>query len=357
VAAEAGLLRGPGSASVWLVAGDALVLLLVAPLVATFLARTQVYTPGWLSLLAPGEQGFVYPEFVHLVGFLACWIIGGLLTGAFEEGAAAPRSLAATLRRTWVAGAASSTLGIIGWTALLATGKLLEGYAALGFVTEARTLPTLLDVVVDLQVGVVCLVVWRFTSAVLLADGGRASGGGALVEAERLGGGVVSSRLLLGDVVASGIVAPALVVLSLVYTDVYTPGWVALWEAVDGGLGPAIFAHGAALTCCWLTAAALTGAFSPRAWFPGPLQDLYKAVSRRDLAGTLKLTWVAGALAAVLLLLSTGAGLYASGVRDVLATDFDTRRRVLYSLLDCFQDVIFEAICLTMWRLSFAGLL
>ena len=71
----------------------------------------------------------------------------------------------------------------------------------------------------------------------------------------------VSRRLLLGDMVVSGIIVPALIIVALAQTGVYTPQWTLLWDTTDTGSSKAILAHGAVLTTCWLIAALATGAY------------------------------------------------------------------------------------------------
>ena len=71
----------------------------------------------------------------------------------------------------------------------------------------------------------------------------------------------VSRRLLLGDMVVSGIIVPALIIVVLAQTDVYTPQWTLLWDTTDTGSSKAILSHGAVLTTCWVTAALATGAY------------------------------------------------------------------------------------------------
>lgn len=309
--------------------GDSLALLLAAPLLAVLIVRLGVYEPSWVAQLSESDRGFLFPELAHILAFAGCWLLGGLATGAFEEGAISSENLSKTLRRTWAAGAAALALSLGLFAVLSVSGKLAEAYAAMGFVTQQRVLPNLLDVLVDCQVGNSCLVAWRFGCGVLSSS------------SEETTAAPLRSRLLLGDTVIAGVVVPCLVVFGLVWTDVYTPGWVAFWSA-SGGLTAAILAHGALLASCWLLAAGLTGGFT---------------VEFRDLAGTLKRTWTTGSLAVVFLLLSAGASLYADGTRDIFSGDFETSRRVAYVLLDCLQDVLFEAIALTLWRFSYAGLI
>mmetsp|Transcript_67562 Transcript_67562/g.197729 ORF Transcript_67562/g.197729 Transcript_67562/m.197729 type:complete len:436 (-) Transcript_67562:129-1436(-) len=330
----------------WQVFGDVIATSLIAPLLAVFLARVQIYTPTWLALIGETERGFVFPEFAHGAGFTLCWLLGGCLTGLFTKAVVDPKDrgyLASALRFTGFTGVVATSLVVLMWMALSKTGTLLECYAAMGFQTLGNAQPSALDLVIDCQVGSFCLVVWRFTRAVARTPLEGYSGEedpAASPQSE-----IVDNRLVLGDLLIAGAVVPALIVVCFFQTGVYTPGWVALWGAAGESAASAALAHGAVLASCWVLGAWLTGGFGA------------DAVNRRNLPGTLKKTWIAGGLATVFLALSAGLNLYISGVRLDGAMDFDASRRLVQSMLDLILDVQSSALCLTTWRLWWAGLL
>ncbi|CAE7431362.1 mcb, partial [Symbiodinium necroappetens] len=153
----------------------------------------------------------------------------------------------------------------------------------------------------------------------------------------------VSRRLLLGDMVVSGIIVPALIIVVLAQTGVYTPQWTLLWDTTDTGSSKAILSHGAVLTTCWVTAALATGAYG------------IDSVRRTDLAKFLKSIWKTTAATAFLLALCAVLPLLLSGSSGSNMTDFDAARRFQKTFFDLLCDVELSAVCLTTWRLYYGA--
>mmetsp|Transcript_45821 Transcript_45821/g.88183 ORF Transcript_45821/g.88183 Transcript_45821/m.88183 type:complete len:445 (+) Transcript_45821:51-1385(+) len=319
----------------WTVLGDLVVLVGIAPALAVFFARVQVWTPSWLEMVKKGgESGFIFPEAAHAVAFAACWFSVGLAAGAFEANAVTPADLIATLRRTWKPGGLTFITAIFLWLMQSATGVLLPNYAAMGFETQAQVCPSLLDFAIDLQFSLLCLGAWRFTRAVSMT--------GSPVEDEK---NITDVQLLLGDIIVSGVIVPNIIVAVFFQTHVYTPGWLDFWRSDARDLSSATLAHGASLCLCWLSAAFIAGGYRAG------------AVNRQDLAGTLKRTWVVGATATALLLMITALSSLLSVPDGQAVPEFENNRRLLNSVLDLVLDIQFSALSLTTWRLVYSGLL
>jgi len=323
------------SVDLWTLVGDFVVLLLVAPALAVFFVRVKVWTPSWLELVRQsGDAGFIFPEAAHAAAFAVCWFSVGLAAGAFEALAVTPVDLIATLRRTWKPGYLTFIVVMFLWSLQSATGVLLPNYAAMGFETRSQVCPSLLDFAIDLQFFLLCLGAWRFTRAVSLT--------GSPVEEEK---SITDAKLLVGDILVSGVVVPSLIVTVFFQTHVYTPGWLEFWRLGARDLSSATLAHGASLSFCWLIGAFIAGGYRAG------------AVNSRDLAATLKRTWIVGAAATVLLLMITVLSSLLSVPDGQAVTEFDSNRRLVYSGLDLVLDVQFSALCLTTWRLKYSGLL
>jgi len=315
--------------------GDLVVLVGIVPALTVFLVRVKVWLPSWVELVTQsGESGFIFPESAHAVAFAACWFSIGLAAGAFEPLAVTPVDLFATMRRTWKPGGLTFIMAIFLWLLESATGLLLPNYAAMGFETQTQICPSFLDFAIDLQFSLLCLVAWRFTRAVSLTGGP--------VKDEK---DITNRKLLLGDIIVSGVIVPSLIVLLFFQTHVYTPGWLEFWRSGARDLSSATLAHGASLSLCWLSGAFIAGGYRAG------------AVNSQDLAGTIKRTWTVGAAATALLLMITALSSFLSVTDAQTVTEFENNRRMVYSVLDLGLDIQFSALCLTTWRLVYSGLL
>jgi len=165
---------------------------------------------------------------------------------------------------------------------------------------------------------------------------------GSPVEDEK---NIAEVKLLLGDIIVSGVVVPSIIVAVFFQTHVYTPGWLEFWRSGARDLSSATLAHGASLSLCWLTGAFIAGGYRAG------------AVNSQDLAGTLKRTWIVGAAATALLLMITAVSSFLSVTDAQTVTEFESNRRLVFSVLDLVLDVQFSALCLTTWRLVYSGLL
>lgn len=339
-------LSKPSLANGWTLVGDLGITTAVAPLLSIVFLRAL--EPDWYRQLPDSDVGFIFPEYFHGVLYGLCWLLGGLALGAFETKAVNPKNLLETIQRTAWAAVATVWLACSAWLLLRTNGWLPDSYAALGYVTSAGILPTFRDFFIDLQFEVWCLIAWRLTRAVSVEGSGLDAAGeedeADMEELDELEESApVSRRLLLGDMVVSGIIVPALIIVALAQTGVYTPQWTLLWDTTDTGSSKAILAHGAVLTTCWLIAALATGAYG------------IDSVRRTDLAKFLKSIWKTTAATAFLLALCAVLPLLLSGSSGSNMTDFDAARRFQKTFFDLLCDVELSAVCLTTWRLYYAG--
>jgi hypothetical protein len=302
---------------------------------------TGLYTPSWLAAFYAAGQPLP-AAFVVLGGQLATsWIFAAVATGAFAEKAVDSTNLANTLRGTWVAGAFATvllgTMAAVSLVTACVTGGCTD---VVGGISAA-----LVDVIVEAQVLVSSLVAWRLARAV----GSASLTGSEPSLAQRLAAPQIASpRLLAGDLVASGILVPAMVVVFLVQTGTYMPEWYILGGGPERGLVQPALAHGAVLAVCWVNAALLTGAFEDKVAF-----------GEVGLAETIKRLSAAGALAAVLSAGATALGLLATAGPERLAdpNDIDAARIASRAFFDFLVDVPLEAAWVSLWRLGYAGFL
>eukprot|EP00931_Biecheleriopsis_adriatica_P042777 TRINITY_DN2439_c0_g2_i1.p1 TRINITY_DN2439_c0_g2~~TRINITY_DN2439_c0_g2_i1.p1 ORF type:complete len:281 (-),score=24.56 TRINITY_DN2439_c0_g2_i1:158-1000(-) len=158
--------------------------------------------------------------------------------------------------------------------------------------------------------------------------------------------------LPLADVLISGIIVPAMLVLFCTNTGLYLPRWIVA-DGVDVArgafLGPTLM-HGAGLSVCWIV-----GLLSVRG-FEGA------AMSSRDLGATLTLALRAGVVAALLWWLvmlsqveSSGGIPETAGQCDMMDKEcMEADARVIQYYFDATLDIGAEAIILTSWRLMYA---
>jgi len=150
--------------------------------------------------------------------------------------------------------------------------------------------------------------------------------------------------LPIADALVAQIVAPSFQVFWLGLSRSPLPTWLhaSLW-APRGSLVAPTLIHGAGLACCWVAGALAARAFESKAF----------DVSGGKGYGTVFLrTMQAGAFAVGLLILSTQIDLLAEFGRYVqLGESEETDRRLLVATSELINDVFFEAVTLTSWRL------
>ncbi|CAK0858776.1 unnamed protein product [Prorocentrum cordatum] len=108
---------------------------------------------------------------------------------------------------------------------------------------------------------------------------------------------VADPWVALGDFLVSATVVPAVVILLLPFTGLYTPSWLDAFYAGGQPLQAAFVVLGGQLATSWIFAAVATGAYAD------------KAVDSSNLANTLRGTWLAGAVATALLVVIAAVSL------------------------------------------------
>lgn len=158
--------------------------------------------------------------------------------------------------------------------------------------------------------------------------------------------------LPLADTLVAQIVAPSLQVFWLSLVHAPSPTWLkpifdnALWQ-VRGALVAPTLIHGAGLAFCWLGGALAAQAFQREAFDPTVTVEGYGTVLFRIAQ--------AGAFATGLLILGTQIDLFVEFGRYVQPGESEEiDLRLLSAVVELFNDITFEAFCITLSRLFLA---
>ncbi|CAK9032289.1 cAMP-dependent protein kinase regulatory subunit [Durusdinium trenchii] len=248
----------PSLANGWTLLGDLAACIFAAPFLAILSRLAGALKPEWFMHSENNGNAFIFPEASHGVMFWLCWCIGGLVMRAFEADAVDSQDLVKTVKRTALAAETSGFLANLVWLFLRFSGNLESAYTMTGYSAPPHAIPTYADFFIDLQFQVLLLVIWRFTVAVLFAER-------PVPEREEVN---VDTRLLVGDLLAIGLITPAVIIEVYFKTKKYTPLWTDFWDVTDYGIGKPILAHGFVLALCWLVGAFVAGAYSKDATAP-----------------------------------------------------------------------------------------
>uniref|UniRef100_A0A7S4IVZ7 Uncharacterized protein n=1 Tax=Odontella aurita TaxID=265563 RepID=A0A7S4IVZ7_9STRA len=150
--------------------------------------------------------------------------------------------------------------------------------------------------------------------------------------------------LPIADALVAQIVAPSFHVFWLGINQSPLPSWlrVSLWAPRGSMVAPTLI-HGAGLACCWVAGALAGRAFESEAFDVSEGRGYGTVISR---------TFQAGAFATGLLILSTQIDLLLEFGRTVQwGESEETDRRLLVAAVEVINDIFFEALTLSGWRL------
>lgn len=159
--------------------------------------------------------------------------------------------------------------------------------------------------------------------------------------------------LPLADALISQIVAPSLQVFSLGINHAPSPTWLKPLSSslfyTRGSLVAPTLIHGAGLACCWIAGALAAKAYE---------SDAFDVSNGKGYGVVLTRLVKAGAFATGLLLLSSQINLYLEfgGKFVQLGESEETDVRLLTAIIEVINDVFFEGVLLSSWRLYRASL-
>lgn len=150
--------------------------------------------------------------------------------------------------------------------------------------------------------------------------------------------------LPIADALVAQIVAPSFQVFWLGVSQSPLPSWLrlSLWAPRGSMVAPTLI-HGAGLACCWVAGALAARGFESEA---------FNVSEGRGYGTVILRTIQAGAFATGVLILSTQIDLLLEFGRYVQwGESEETDRRLLVAAVEVINDIFFEAVTLTSWRL------
>lgn len=159
--------------------------------------------------------------------------------------------------------------------------------------------------------------------------------------------------LPLADALVAQIVAPSFQVFWLAVSRSPLPTWLqpissSLWGTARGSLVAPTLIHGAGLACCWVAGALAAKAFE---------SDAFNVSGGRGYSTVITRIIKAGAFATGMLIFSTQVDLLFEFGRYVqLGESEDTDLRILTAAVEVVNDIFFEAVALSSWRIYRASL-
>jgi len=145
-----------------LVAGDIMACLAAPNLVVAFFVETLLYIPEWLRLTTQIGQPVALSALGHGLTLTICWLLGSLLTRAWEAKAVYPNHPNFTVGRFAVAGIiAVWLLAISTELVLLSQGISPLSFGKMGYDVDVKLIRTHIDVVLDCTFSFLALSTWR----------------------------------------------------------------------------------------------------------------------------------------------------------------------------------------------------
>jgi hypothetical protein len=153
--------------------------------------------------------------------------------------------------------------------------------------------------------------------------------------------------LVFNEAGVSQIVAPSLQLFWLLGSGSRYPTWArpilldssTLYASTRGGFLAPTLIHGAGLACCWLLGCLAAKAYEKEAFTGDPSRVVFSTIK-------------AGAFACGILILATQVDLYKDmGGYVQLGESVETDARILTAAVEVVNDIVFEGIILTAYRL------
>jgi hypothetical protein len=172
--------------------------------------------------------------------------------------------------------------------------------------------------------------------------------------------------LLLSDVLVAQVIGPSLQIAWISIQHAPRPSWLmpffdtaVLYTKQGSYVAPALV-HGAALASCWITGALASRAYERESISPVPMQRQDTLVDEQpklewDYSNVVLAIIKSGAFASGLLILATQIDLLLEFGRFVqLGESEDIDFRLIVASVEVINDIVFEALTLTAWRLFLA---
>jgi hypothetical protein len=172
--------------------------------------------------------------------------------------------------------------------------------------------------------------------------------------------------LPLSDVLVAQVIAPSLQIAWISVQHAPQPSWLqpifdtsVLYTNRGALLAPALI-HGAALASCWITGALAAKAYERKSISPVSIKSQSTSSSSSpnlqwDYSIVLVAIFQSGAFAIGLLIFATQIDLFLEYKRYVqVGESDDIDFRLLVALVEVINDVVFEAVTITSWRLFLA---